>query len=81
MRYVVQRYENRTPEIEGESMSNGRPMTIEQVEAEYAPVFTVRLLRTLVEQRRIKHYRAGRRLVFRHEDLEAYLESQTVDVA
>ncbi len=39
----------------------------------------VNTLRAWLAQRRIKHYRLGRKIVFKEEDLEAYVEQNRVD--
>ena len=50
----------------------GRWFTIESAPEEY-PVFTSRLLRTLVARREISFSRAGRKIVFSDRDIEDYL--------
>jgi excisionase family DNA binding protein len=56
----------------------GRYFTLDQAAEEY-PVFTRRLLRRLVEQRRIAFSRAGRRIVLAASDIEQYLERNRVE--
>ncbi|NNN22182.1 MAG: helix-turn-helix domain-containing protein [Acidimicrobiales bacterium] len=51
---------------------------MDQVPDNY-PVFTLRLLRRLVEERRIAFSRAGRRIVFSESDIESYLENNRVE--
>jgi hypothetical protein len=53
-------------------------LTLEQA-AEAYPVFTFRLLRRLVEERRIAFSRAGRRIVLNERDIEQYLEANRVE--
>ncbi len=55
-------------------------MTLQQVVEAY-PVFTMRLLRRLVQERRIAFSRAGRCIVLSEADVEAYLESNRVESA
>jgi hypothetical protein len=47
--------------------------------AEAYPAFTFRLLRRLVDQRRIPFSRAGRRIVLAEADMENYLEANRVE--
>ena len=56
----------------------GRYLTLEQAAQAY-PVFTLRLLRRLVEERRIAFSRAGRRIVLAEHDIERYLEANRVE--
>lgn len=60
--------------------SRGSYLTLEQVTQAY-PIFTLRLLRRLVEERRIAFSRAGRRIVLTEADIEGYLEGNRVDAA
>jgi hypothetical protein len=60
------------------SEDRGRYFTLEQA-AEVYPVFTFRLLRRLVEERRIAFSRAGRRIVLAERDIEQYLEANRVE--
>lgn len=56
----------------------GRYLTLIEA-AELYPVFTARLLRRLVQQRRIAFSRAGRVIVLAERDIEAYLERNRVE--
>ena len=56
----------------------GRYFTISEA-AEAYPVFTPRLLRRLVQERRIPFSRAGRSIVFAESDIEIYLERNRVE--
>ena len=56
----------------------GRYFTIEQATQAY-PAFTMRLLRRLVQERRIPFSRVGRRLVFAEADIEEYFEHHRVE--
>jgi hypothetical protein len=58
--------------------SRGRYFTLEQAADAY-PAFTPRLLRRLVEQRRIAFSRAGRRIVLAEADIEEYLDTNRVE--
>ncbi|NNN21810.1 MAG: helix-turn-helix domain-containing protein [Acidimicrobiales bacterium] len=60
------------------SQNRGRYLTIQQVPVEY-PIFSVRLLRRLVYERRISFSRAGRYIVFSETDIESYLEKNRVE--
>lgn len=51
----------------------GRYLTIEQAAAAY-PALTVRLLRRLVQERRIPFSRAGRCIVLSEADIDEYFE-------
>jgi hypothetical protein len=62
----------------GHGVSRGRYLTLEQA-AEAYPAFTFRLLRRLVEERRIAFSRAGRRIVLAEADIERYLEGNRVE--
>lgn len=53
-------------------------MTLKQASEAY-PAFTLRLLRRLVEERRIPFSRAGRCIVLAEADIEAYVENQRVE--
>lgn len=61
-----------------QSGDRGRYLTLEQAADAY-PVFTFRLLRRLVEERRIAFSRAGRRIVLAERDIELYLEANRVE--
>jgi hypothetical protein len=63
-----------------QSAGRGRYLTLEQA-AEAYPVFTMRLLKRLVEERRIAFSRAGRRIVLAERDIEQYLEANRVEPA
>ena len=56
----------------------GRYFTIAQVADAY-PVMTPRLVRRLVQQRRIAFSRVGRCIVLAEADIEAYIESNRVE--
>ena len=56
----------------------GRYFTLKQVPEIY-PVFTHRLLRRLVDQRRIPFSRVGRCIVLAEADIEAYIEANRVE--
>lgn len=56
----------------------GRYFTLPQAVEAY-PVFTVRLLRRLVEQRRIAFSRVGRCIILSEDDIEAYIDAQRVE--
>lgn len=56
----------------------GRYFTLKQVPEAY-PVFTHRLLRRLVDQRRIPFSRVGRCIVLAEADIESYLEANRVE--
>jgi excisionase family DNA binding protein len=62
----------------GSTSSRGRYLTIPEAAAVY-PVFTTRLLRRLVQERRIAFSRAGRTIVFAETDIETYLERNRVE--
>lgn len=61
-------------------LMRGRYFTLDQA-AEAYPVFTRRLLRRLVEQRRIPFSRAGRLIVLAESDIELYLEANRFEPA
>lgn len=56
----------------------GRYFTLKQMVEAY-PVFTSRLARRLVQQRRIPFSRAGRVIVIAESDIEAYLEGNRIE--
>lgn len=56
----------------------GRYFTLRQASEAY-PAFTLRLLRRLVEERRIPFSRVGRSIVLAEADIEAYVECQRVE--
>jgi hypothetical protein len=58
--------------------TRGRYFTLRQAADEY-PAFTLRLLRRLVQERRIAFSRAGRCIVLAEADIEAYLEASRVE--
>ncbi len=58
----------------------GHYLTLQQVVEAY-PVFTLRLLRRLVQERRIAFSRAGRIIVVAENDIEAYLAANRVEPA
>ncbi len=63
-----------TPEVGG----RGRYFTLQQAADAY-PAFTARLLRRLVQQRRIAFSRVGRNIVLAEADIEAYVEANRVE--
>ena len=71
----------RTSPLEGQAAGDhrrGRYFTIVEASEAY-PVFTPRLLRRLVQERRIAFSRAGRSIVLAESDIEAYLERNRVE--
>lgn len=56
----------------------GRYFTLQQAVAAY-PVFTHRLLRRLVQQRRIAFSRVGRCIVLSEADIEGYIAQNRVE--
>jgi hypothetical protein len=56
----------------------GRYFTLKQMVEAY-PVFTPRLARRLVQQRRIPFSRAGRIIVVAEDDIPAYLERNRIE--
>lgn len=58
--------------------ARGRYLTLQQA-AEVFPAFSPRLLRRLVQERRIPFSRAGRCIVIAESDIEAYLERNRVE--
>lgn len=56
----------------------GRYFTLQQAADAY-PAFTGRLLRRLVQQRRIAFSRVGRNIVLAETDIEAYVEANRVE--
>lgn len=62
------------------SSDRGRYFTLQQA-AEAFPAFTPRLLRRLVQERRIPFSRAGRCIVLAEGDILAYLEANRVEPA
>lgn len=58
----------------------GHYLTLQQVVEAY-PVFSIRLLRRLVQQRRIAFSRAGRITVVAEDDIEALLAANRVEPA
>jgi excisionase family DNA binding protein len=69
-----------SPEASLSLRNRGRYYTLEQVAQEY-PVFTMRLLRRLIQQRRIPFSRVGRRIVIAEGDIEAYIERNRVETS
>ena len=53
----------------------GRYFTIPQAAEAYPGIFTERLQRRLIAERRIAFTRAGRRIVLAEADIESYLEA------
>ncbi len=68
----------RSVATESAPKARGSYLTLEQA-AEAYPVFTFRLLRRLVDERRIAFSRAGRRIVLAECDIEQYLEANRVE--
>lgn len=60
------------------SQNRGRYFTLQQAAEEY-PAFTTRLLRRLVQERRIAFSRIGRNIVLAEADIEAYVEANRVE--
>ena len=58
--------------------NRGRYLTLQQAADAY-PVFSFRLLRRLVQERRIPFSRAGRCIVLAEADIEVYLERNRVE--
>jgi hypothetical protein len=58
--------------------ARGRYFTLRQTADEY-PAFTLRLLRRLVQERRIAFSRVGRCIVLAEADIEAYVEASRVE--
>lgn len=56
-------------------------LTIEQAVDHYEGIFTERLLRRLVFERRVAFSHAGRKVIFDSRDLDTYLESGRVTPA
>lgn len=56
----------------------GRYFTLQQAVVAY-PVFTPRLLRRLVQQRRIAFSRVGRTIVLSEADIESYIAQNRVE--
>jgi excisionase family DNA binding protein len=63
----------------GAAKDRGSYFTLQQAAAHY-PVFTIRLLRRLVQERRIAFSRVGRRIVLAEADIEAYVEANRVEL-
>jgi excisionase family DNA binding protein len=61
-----------------DGMNRGRYFTLQQAADEY-PAFTLRLLRRLVQERRIAFSRVGRCIVLAEADIEAYVEANRVE--
>jgi excisionase family DNA binding protein len=62
----------------GGVQARGRYFTLQQAADTY-PIFSFRLLRRLVQERRIPFSRAGRCIVIAEADIEAYLERNRVE--
>jgi excisionase family DNA binding protein len=60
------------------AVPRGRYFTLRQAAEEF-PAFTPRLLRRLVQERRIPFSRAGRCIVIPEADIENYLERNRVE--
>jgi len=63
-----------------EPPARGRYFTLQQAAVEF-PAFTPRLLRRLVQERRIPFSRAGRCIVLAEADILGYLEANRVEPA
>ncbi len=63
-----------------QSRCHGRYLTLQQATEAY-PAFSLRLLRRLVQERRIPFSRAGRCIVLAEADIEGYLEHNRVEAA
>jgi hypothetical protein len=59
--------------------NRGRYLTLRQASDEY-PAFTLRLLRRLVQERRIAFSRVGRCIVLAEADIESYVEANRVEL-
>lgn len=68
----------RSTGMNGRVPARGRYLTLQQA-AEAYPVFSPRLLRRLVQERRIPFSRAGRYIVLAEADVETYLERNRVE--
>lgn len=66
------------PAVTGRRPERGCYLTLQQA-AEAYPAFSPRLLRRLVQERRIPFSRAGRCIVLAEADIEAYLEHNRVE--
>ena len=77
---VGRRIDNRAADGTSVRVSNtrGRYFTLRQAADEY-PAFTLRLLRRLVQERRIAFSRVGRCIVLAEADIEAYFEASRVE--
>lgn len=64
----------------GSGVSRDRFLTLAQAAEEY-PIFSERLLRRLVQERRIAFSRAGRTVVVSDADIHNYLEHNRVEPA
>jgi hypothetical protein len=60
------------------SSDRGRYFTLQQAALAF-PAFTPRLLRRLVQERRVPYSRAGRCIVLAEADILAYLEANRVE--
>jgi hypothetical protein len=69
---------SRQPAQDPEPPARGRYLTLQQA-AEAFPAFSPRLLRGLVQERRIPFSRAGRCIVIAEADIHAYLERNRVE--
>ncbi len=66
------------PRDESDIVPRGQYLTLQQA-AETFPAFSPRLLRRLVQERRIPFSRAGRCIVIAEADIDAYLERNRVE--
>lgn len=66
------------PAVAGRAPVRGCYLTLQQAADAY-PAFSPRLLRRLVQERRIPFSRAGRCIVLAEADIEAYLEHNRVE--
>lgn len=58
--------------------ARGRYFTLQQAVDAY-PIFTPRLLRRLIQERRIAFSRVGRNVVVSETDIDSYLEANRVE--
>lgn len=64
--------------LETAPTARGRYLTLQQAAEEF-PAFSPRLLRRLVQERRLPFSRAGRCIVIAEADIHAYLERNRVE--
>ncbi len=68
---------NTSKPITEKQVRDGDYLFLQDVPVKY-PVFSIRLLRRLVQERRIPFSKAGRAIVFSTNDIEDYLEQNRV---